>query len=371
MLDHLRAAADTVVSSPALATLVALALAFLIARVLARIQRLMLVRMTRHTQNRWDDLLADALAGPLSTCIVLIAFAAALPWIPIGAGAAALLGDIARSATVVAVVWGAFRCIDLARTAAERQPWAVERPSSRSLLGLGARFAKVTALVFGLLIGLAQVGVSVASLIAGRGIGGLVLALAAQKTVENLFGTVSIGIDQPMREGDFVKVGDTLGTVEQIGLRSTRIRTLDRTIVTIPNGELSNQRVESFAVRDRIRLACTIGLVYATTPAQMRAALAAFEAILRGHPKVWRDAITVRFVNLGESSLDVDVMAWFKTSDWNEFQTIRQDLLLAFMEAIERIGTSIAFPTRTIELAPSALQIPEAPALAARKEVRG
>lgn len=281
------------------------------------------------------------------------------------------LGDIARSATVVAVVWGAFRCVELARTAIERQPWARERPASRSLLRLGARFAKVTALVFGLLVGLAQLGVSVASLIAGLGIGGLVLALAAQKTVENLFGTVSIGVDQPMREGDFVKVGDTVGTVEQIGLRSTRIRTLDRTIVTIPNGDLSNQRVESYTARDRIRLACTIGLVYATTPAQLRAALAALETILREHPKIWPDAIIVRFTNLGDSSLDIDVMAWFQTCDWNEFQTIRQDVLLAFMDAIARIGTSVAFPTRTLELAPSAFQIPELPGSFGRKEAHG
>ena len=126
--------------------------------------------------NQWDDLLADALAGPLSACIVLVAFIAALPWIPVAAGAEGVLRELARSATVVTVVWGAFRCIELARTAAERRPWAIQRPASRSLLRLGARFAKVTVLMFGLLVGLAQLGVSVASLIAGLGIGGLVLA---------------------------------------------------------------------------------------------------------------------------------------------------------------------------------------------------
>ena len=221
-------------------------------------------------------------------------------------------------------------------------------------------------MAFGLLIGLAQIGVSVGSLIAGLGIGGLVLALAAQKTVENLFGTVSIGVDQPMREGDFVKIGDTLGTVEQIGLRSTRIRTLDRTIVTIPNGDLSNQRVESFAARDRIRFACTVGLVYDTTPRQIRDVLAAFERILLAHPKIWADGIGVHFVKLGESSLDVEVMAWFATSDWNEFQAIRQDTLIAFMEAVEHAGTQIAFPTQTLQVTrPAAM-----PATRGRKEAR-
>ena len=352
MIEQLRGYCETALTSPTIVTLGVLVASFAIARVLARILRAVLVRMTRKTRNAWDDRLADTLAGPLSTCVVLIAFTWLLPWLPVATSAVGVLHDVAAIATIVAVVWGAFRCVDLARAAIESQPWARARPASRSLLRLGGRFAKVTVAAFGLLIALGQLGVSVASLIAGLGIGGLVLALAAQKTVENLFGTVSIGIDQPMREGDFVKIGDTLGTVEQIGLRSSRIRTLDRTVVTIPNGELSNQRVESFAARDRTRLTCTIGLVYETTPAQLRQVLAALEQILRDHPRIWKEAVVVRFVQFNESSLDIDVMAWFQTSDWNEFQTFRQDVLIAFMEAIEAAGTSMAFPTRTIHVAP-------------------
>lgn len=354
MVDQLIAYLDAAWSAPAVSTIVVLVASLVIARLLARVLRVVIVRATRRTRNTWDDQLGSALAGPLSAAIVLIAFSQALPWLPVPAAAMHLLHEVASAATVVAVVWGTFRCIDLARVAFERQTWARERPASRSLLRLGARFAKGTVAAFGVLIALAQVGVSVGSLIAGLGIGGLVLALAAQKTVENLFGTVSIGIDQPMREGDFVKIGDTLGTVEQIGLRSTRIRTLDRTIVTIPNGELSNQRVESFAARDRIRLACTVGLVYETTARQVRDVLGAFERILLAHPKIWPDAVIVRFVKLNDWSLDIDVMAWFSTSDWNEFQTIRQDLLLAFMEAVADAGTQIAFPTRTLHVAPPA-----------------
>jgi MscS family membrane protein len=157
-----------------------------------------------------------------------------------------------------------------------------------------------------------------------------------------------------MREGDFVKLYDFVGTVEQIGLRSTRIRTLDRTVVTIPNGELANQRIESFTVRDRLRLATTIGLVYSTTSAQMRAILGELEAILRRHPKIWPDMVVVRFKELAASSLDIEIMAWFQTADWGEFQGFRQDVLLEFMAAIERHGSSIAFPTRTVHVAPVA-----------------
>ena len=350
MSEQVRSLLASALDSPALVTVIVLLGAYVLARVLMRIIRRVLMRVARRTQTRWDDLLAEAVAGPLAAVIVLVALQPSLRWLPIESHAAQVLPGTLGVALVAAVVWGSFRLIELTRAALELRPWAIQRPASRSLLRLGARFAKVTVLVFGVLIALSQLGVSITSLVAGLGIGGLVIALAAQKTVENLFGTVSIGVDQPMREGDFVKIGDTLGTVEQIGLRSTRIRTLDRTIVTIPNGELSNQRVESFAQRDRIRLACTIGLVYETTAAQLREVISAFEAILRGHPKIWPDSITVRFSSFGDSALDVDVMAWFQTSDWNEFQAIRQDVLIAFMEAVERAGSAMAFPTRTIHV---------------------
>jgi MscS family membrane protein len=199
---------------------------------------------------------------------------------------------------------------------------------------------------------ISELGYPVASLIAGLGIGGLALALASQKTVENLFGAFSIGVDQPFREGDFVKVEDFfMGTVEAIGLRSTRVRTPDRTLITVPNGKLAEMRIETFAVRDRIRLACTLGLVYGTTANQMRLVVAGLEQTLREHPKIWHEDITVRFKELTASSLDIEINAWFTTADYAEFQTIRQDILLQFMEVVEKAETHFAFPTRTVHLA--------------------
>ncbi|MCI0574316.1 MAG: mechanosensitive ion channel family protein, partial [Myxococcaceae bacterium] len=195
-----------------------------------------------------------------------------------------------------------------------------------------------------------ELGYPVASLIAGLGIGGLAVALAAQKTVENLFGAFSLGVDQPIREGDFVRVEDVSGTVESIGLRSTRIRTLDRTLVTVPNGKLADMRLETFAVRDRMRLAADIGLAYGTTPAQMREVLEGMEAILRAQPQLWPEGVTVKLKAFGESALVVEVAAWFVTLEWSEFQAIRQEVYLQFMELVERVGTSFALPTRTVHL---------------------
>lgn len=328
--------------------------AFLLGRIIVRIARPLLRQVADRTQTEWDDQLVHLMSSPLSLVLAVQALRVASPWLPLDARVKGALEGAIAIVTTIAVLWTAFRGIDLARGVLERRSWAIDRPSSRSLLAIGARFAKVSVLVIGGIVALAQLGVSVASLVTGLGIGGLAVALGAQKTLENLFGTLSIGVDQPMREGDFIKLDDYVGTVEQIGLRSTRIRTLDRTIVTIPNGALANQRIESYTARDRMRLAATIGLVYQTTSAQLRAILAELEAILRDHPKIWPECIVVRLKELGASSLDIEIMAWFQTEDWVELLAIRQDVLLAFMAAIERHGSAIAFPTRTVHLAGTA-----------------
>jgi MscS family membrane protein len=205
--------------------------------------------------------------------------------------------------------------------------------------------------VIGAIAVLTQLGYPVASLLAGLGIGGLALALAAQKTVENLFGSVSISVDQPCRVGDYVQVENVQGTVEAIGLRSTRIRTLNRTIVTIPNGKLADVRIENFAVRDRFRLFCTLQLVYGTTPAQMRAVLGGLEQALQAHRTLFPEGQSVRFANISASSLDVEVNAWFATADWNEFTVVRQELLLRFLEVVRESGSALAFPTQTLHVA--------------------
>jgi MscS family membrane protein len=350
MMDTIQETLSEVASSPWAVTAVSMVAALLLGRLVVRVIRTVLHRAAGSTTFTWDDEIISVAATPLSIMFAIQAFRIAMPWLPIETHTAAVAKTAITIATTLAALWIAFRIVDIGRSILERRAWAIERPASRSLLLIGSRFAKVSVVLLGAIILLAQLGVSVASLIAGLGIGGLAVALAAQKTVENLFGTLSIGVDQPMREGDFVKVYDFVGTVEEIGLRSTRVRTLDRTLVTIPNGELANQRIESFAARDRIRLACVLGLLYETTATQMRAVLADLRRVLREHPKIWPDSIVVRFSGLASSSLDIEVMAWFQTVDWGEFQAIREEVLLQFMEVVEGHDTGFAYPTQTLHV---------------------
>ena len=326
-------------------------IAYAIGGIASRVIHRMLRRVVARTSVEWDDEVITRLRAPLTVALTVVVAWALLPWLELDASAGTGLARLLRGVFFADVFWALWRLVDIARHVMLRTHWARASAPSRALIPLGARVVKVVVLAIASVAVLSMLGYPVASLIAGLGLGGLAFALAAQKTVENLFGAFSLGIDQPFREGDFVKIEEFVGTVEAIGLRSSRFRTLDRTLITIPNGRLADMRLESFTARDRLRLATVIGLEYQTTTAQMREVLAGFERVLRDHPKIWPDAVVVRFKEFAASSLDVEVMAWFQTSAWPEFQGIRQEILLGFMEVVERAGTSFAFPTQTLHVA--------------------
>jgi len=175
--------------------------------------------------------------------------------------------------------------------------------------------------------------------------------LAAQKTLENLFGGIMIISDEPIRVGDFCRVGDQMGTVEDIGLRSTRIRTLSRTVIAVPNSQLATENIENFSLRDKFWLRHLIGVRYETTSDQLRYLLAEIRTLLFSHPMVERDGARIRFVGFGGSSLDLEIFAYVKATEMPEFLAIQEDLLLRIMDLIAEAGTGIAFPSRTTYLA--------------------
>jgi MscS family membrane protein len=289
--------------------------------------------------------------GPIRLALAVIVFALGQRPLGLSIGVSDALVYTEETLLVVAAAWLAFRSIDFTILIIREQ--AVER----GLEGLvpvlvpGARFGKIIIVIFASLAALGTLGVNVTAVVAGLGVGGIAVALAAQKSLEHLFGGFSLVIDQPVRVGDFFSWGDGVGIVEEIGLRSTRIRTLDRTIVTIPNAEFSNLRLENFAKRDALLFRTTIHVRLETTPDQLRGLLTAMRDTLVGHPRITQEPARVRFIGFGDSSLDLEVFAYVDTNDWNEFLGIREDLLLRFMDAIDACGTRIAVPASTTYLA--------------------
>jgi MscS family membrane protein len=208
--------------------------------------------------------------------------------------------------------------------------------------------AKAVVVILALLIALNTQGVNLGTAIAGLGIGGLAIAFAAQKTLENLFGTVMLVADSPVRMGDFCRVGDKLGTIENIGLRSTRIRTLDQTVVTVPNGQVAAMVLENFAPRQKVWFFQTVSLRYGTTADQLRYVLSNTHAMLCQHPSVESGSARIRFVRFGASSLDLEVFAYVLTHEYPVFLKIQEELLLHIMDIVKASGTEIAIPSRTM-----------------------
>lgn len=328
---------------PVLAALIGL-LALILVRVTAAV-----VRRVRKDQASAERIV-HGLSGPLKLGWASLLARIALPVLALSSEAEGGWQRVFRLGLGVAFFWGALRAVTAWSDNFASSTFAQARPGSRALVSLFSRVARFALLGFAILAVLAELGYSVTSVLAGLGIGGIALALGAQKTLENVFGAFALAVDQPIREGDFVRIDDFVGTVETIGLRSTRVRTLDRTVISIPNGKLADMRLETFAARDRVRLLTTVGLQYGTTTAQLKQVMEGFREALRAQAQLWPDSVSVQLVKLGDSALEVEVSAWFVTSDYNEFKRIREDVLLGFLAAVEKAGTAIAFPTQTLHL---------------------
>lgn len=246
----------------------------------------------------------------------------------------------------VALFWLASVIVDLVIGRVRIRLGVRHRVFSHSVLPLVTRVTKLVILVFIIITVLSNWGFNTSTILAGLGVGGLAIALAAQKTIENLFGGVAVISDHPVSVGDFCKSGNLGGTVEDIGLRSTRLRTPDRTLVTVPNGQFSSMTIENISQRDKMMFHFTLNLRRDTTPDQVRALLGSITKTLAAHPKLEAGKLPVRFVGVGAYSLDLEVFVYVLTTHDEEFLKIQQDLLLWILDAVESAGTALALPTQ-------------------------
>ena len=214
-----------------------------------------------------------------------------------------------------------------------------------TLVSLTAGVLRVVVLVSAVLLLADVLEIPYQGVLTGLGIGGLAVALAAQSTLQNFISGITLYFDKPIAVGDYCRFGSREGTVEFIGMRSTRIRTLDRTVVTIPNSEFSNMQIENYAQRDRLFLNTTLQLRYETTPDQLRYVLAEIRKLLLAHPKVASEPLRVRFSGFGAHSLDIEIFAYALTSSKSEFLAIREDIFLRMMVLINEAGAQFAFPS--------------------------
>jgi MscS family membrane protein len=294
----------------------------------------------------WAGKVLDRLAKPVTLGWALVAFWFALPYLALTLRAEDLLERVLAALGWLAFFWGLLRALTVGFDRVVEGEWASTRPSIRSLATVGVRLGKLVVWALALMVALSELGYPVTSVIAGLGLGGVALALAAQKTVENLFGSLSILADQPFRVGDLVRVDGVEGNVENIGLRSTRIRTVERTVIVFPNGKLADMRIETLGARDRIRFATKLQLQRDSTEGEIRRVLDLVRTRLEGHARVVRADVSVRLAALSDQAVDVDVAAPVDTLDLKEFALVREELLFLVVLAVKDAGARLAEPRK-------------------------
>jgi MscS family membrane protein len=274
-------------------------------------------------------------------------------------GFAVGLPDIFREiANGIAAVWLVWLSAHWIAETIVSSPNINPKSLKANVIRLAARFIGFLA-VFVLIFRVAHdIGIPVYGLVAGAGVSGLAIALAAKNTLENFMGTINLFADRPVQVGDLCRYDEEtaqgwrpVGRVEAIGLRSTKIRRIDRTLITIPNAEFSQKNIVNLSACDRMLFTTTLGLRYETSDDQLRYVLVELRKLLHGHPMAIHtsdDPIRVRFTGFGDYSLNVAIRAYIRTRNFNEFLAIQEDLLLRMFSIIEQAGTGFAFPSRTL-----------------------
>jgi MscS family membrane protein len=250
----------------------------------------------------------------------------------------------------VAVFWVIYNLIDVFAEYLTHVTGRTENSLDDQLVPLIRKTLRVFIVVLGVIVILQNNGYNVASLIAGLGIGGLAVALAAKDTLANFFGSITIFVDRPFRMGDWIKTSAAEGTVEEVGFRSTRIRTFYNSVVSVPNSSLANSEIDNLGMREFRRLKTILNLTYDTSPEQMEAFVEGIKAIVKANSNFRQDYYEIHFHAFGAHSLDVLVYVFFSVPDWSTELQQRHNFLLEILRLAKALQVEFAFPTQTLHI---------------------
>ncbi len=257
-------------------------------------------------------------------------------------------GTAAGIISWLALVWIFWTVIDIATEATKKRLIRKKKRSALSAIVFFKKAGRSILIIIVAVIAVKQMGYDITAGLTALGIGGLALALGAQKTLENFMASLGIILEQPVCVGDYCKVGDTVGTVTEIGMRSTRIQTISQTIVTIPNGEVATAKIENYANRKKFLFRHDIGLRYETSPYQIRYILVKIRELLEKNEHVDKEFIRVRFHKFDSSSLNIDTFTYINATDYSEFLEYQEGIMLDIMNIVEETGSGFAFPSHTL-----------------------
>ncbi|MDQ6975428.1 MAG: mechanosensitive ion channel family protein [Mariprofundaceae bacterium] len=311
---------------------------------------------TSKTRTQLDDILLTAAEKPVSWLIlifgILITLHVLQPPMPF-LSVLAVADKIGRLAAIVTSIWFAWRMVDGLGIYFEVKAKETDSPLDDQLIPFVRKTLKIFLSITGVLVVAQNMGYSISGLLASMGIGGIAVAMAAKDTVANVFGSMMILLDRPFTVGDWIKTKDFEGVVEDVGFRSTRVRTFAKTLVNVPNSLMANMVIDNIDARSKRRIKMRIGITYDTTPVQMQTAIEGIERLLREHTGVDQEYLLVKFDEFEDSSLSIFLYYFSSSPVWEEYLQVRQEINMQIMDLLNDLGLEFAFPTRSIQLVSS------------------
>jgi MscS family membrane protein len=304
-----------------------------------------LKKLTSKTTTNLDDTVLDILESPLKFTFIILGIAVSTSILDIHNE---FISKLVSTLITFTIFWVFYSAIVKLEPFIFSVTEKLGKDLSKEIGMFFIKALKVFVILIGIVAILKEWGIDVTTFIASLGLGGLAFALAAKDTAANLFGGFAILTDKIFKIGDWVKIGSVEGTVEDIGMRTTKIRAFDKGLITVPNGTIANSSVLNFSRRDRRRIKMRVGVTYSTTPSQMQEMLNEIREMLNDHPQIHEDPMFVYFDEFADSSLSIFFYLFTTTSVWEDYLKIREDINLKLMKIVEDNGASMAFPSQSI-----------------------
>jgi MscS family membrane protein len=308
-------------------------------------------KLADKTAWKHDDELVGALERPAMSFMLVLGIYLAIIVLPFDPEWQGIVATGFRGLTILIIFWALFRLVDLLVDVIGVLFEESEAPSFKGFGGLVKKSLRAFIMIVGAVMVMDNLGYNIGGIIATLGIGGAAFAFAAKDSIANLYGSLALALDRPFSVGDWIQVGDRVdGDVEEIGLRSTKVRTWPKTIISIPNAVLANEMINNWSRMPKRRVKQIVGVTYGTSPEAMDQIVEGIRDLLRRDPDINQEFILVNWTDFGASSLDILVYYFTSTTKWLEYMDIRQRINGGIVRVIAAHGSSIAFPTRTLHL---------------------
>ena len=306
--------------------------------------------VTKKTNSKLDDRLLYAIDRPIGLIVASLFWFFSIIVLQYEGMALVILTATIQVILSISIIWLIYRLVDIFAVYVESFTSSTESTLDDQLVPLVQKALKIFVIVFGTLVMFQNLGVNVLSVLAGLGLGGLAFALAARDMCANLFGSIMILLDRPFNIGDWVVANNTEGTVEEIGFRSTRIRTFYNSLVTVPNSLLANSNIDNMGKREFRRIKAYIGVTYDTPPSSMESFLEGIKNIIKANPYTRKDYYHVVFNEYGNSCLQIMLYCFLKVPDWAAELVERQNIFLEIFRLADKLGIEFAFPTQSLHV---------------------